>query len=94
MRQHLNNGDTIPQNAKGRRIVVTKEPVGVFAAITPWNFPAAMITRKVAPALAAGCAAVTHWRHEAVTAEIEGPVPDGGTVHEPGPPALRPTGAW
>ena len=38
-------GDTIPQNAKGRRILVLKQPIGVFAAITPWNFPAAMITR-------------------------------------------------
>ncbi len=51
-------GDTIPQNAKGRRIVVTKEPVGVFAAITPWNFPAAMITRKTGPGWAAGCTGV------------------------------------
>ncbi|WP_027795046.1 NADP-dependent succinate-semialdehyde dehydrogenase [Paraburkholderia acidipaludis] len=48
-------GDTIPTVANDRRIVVTKEPVGVCAAITPWNFPAAMITRKVGPALAAGC---------------------------------------
>jgi succinate-semialdehyde dehydrogenase/glutarate-semialdehyde dehydrogenase len=48
-------GDTIPAPANDRRIVVTKEPVGVCAAITPWNFPAAMITRKVGPALAAGC---------------------------------------
>lgn len=48
-------GDVIPSPSKDRRIVVTKEPVGVCAAITPWNFPAAMITRKVAPALAAGC---------------------------------------
>jgi succinate-semialdehyde dehydrogenase / glutarate-semialdehyde dehydrogenase len=48
-------GDTIPTPASDRRIVVTKEPVGVCAAITPWNFPAAMITRKVGPALAAGC---------------------------------------
>ena len=48
-------GDTIPQPQPGRRIVVTKEPVGVTAAITPWNFPAAMITRKAGPALAAGC---------------------------------------
>ena len=48
-------GDTIPQNARGRRIVVTKEPLGVFAAITPWNFPAAMITRKTGPGWAAGC---------------------------------------
>ena len=51
-------GDTIPQNAKGRRILVQKEPVGVFAAITPWNFPAAMITRKTGPGWAAGCTGV------------------------------------
>ncbi|WP_206995527.1 NADP-dependent succinate-semialdehyde dehydrogenase [Trinickia mobilis] len=48
-------GDTIPSPAPDKRIVVVKEPVGVCAAITPWNFPAAMITRKVGPALAAGC---------------------------------------
>jgi len=48
-------GDTIPTNGADRRIVVLKEPVGVCAAITPWNFPAAMITRKAAAALAAGC---------------------------------------
>lgn len=48
-------GDTIPGHATDKRIIVTREPVGVCAAITPWNFPAAMITRKVAPALAAGC---------------------------------------
>ena len=48
-------GDTIPAALKDRRIVVTKEPVGVVGAITPWNFPSAMITRKAAPALAAGC---------------------------------------
>ncbi|MFM7417141.1 MAG: aldehyde dehydrogenase family protein, partial [Alphaproteobacteria bacterium] len=51
-------GETIPQNAKGRRILVTKEPIGVFAAITPWNFPAAMITRKAGPGWAAGCTGV------------------------------------
>ncbi len=51
-------GDTIPQPQKGRRIIVTKEPVGVFAAITPWNFPAAMITRKAGPGWAAGCTGV------------------------------------
>ncbi len=51
-------GDTIPENAKGRRIVVQKEPIGVFAAITPWNFPAAMITRKAGPGWAAGCTGV------------------------------------
>jgi succinate-semialdehyde dehydrogenase / glutarate-semialdehyde dehydrogenase len=49
------NGNVIPTVAADRRLLVTKEPVGVCAAITPWNFPAAMITRKVAPALAAGC---------------------------------------
>src|SRR5271156_124992 len=51
-------GDTIPAHASDKRIVVTKEPVGVCAAITPWNFPAAMITRKCGPALAAGCTMV------------------------------------
>ena len=48
-------GDTVPSPWPDRRIVVTKEPIGVCAAITPWNFPAAMITRKAGPALAAGC---------------------------------------
>ncbi|WP_219701784.1 NAD-dependent succinate-semialdehyde dehydrogenase [Marinomonas lutimaris] len=48
-------GDMIPTYAPDRRILVMKEPVGVCAAITPWNFPAAMITRKAGPALAAGC---------------------------------------
>ncbi|MGC8115759.1 NAD-dependent succinate-semialdehyde dehydrogenase [Metapseudomonas otitidis] len=48
-------GDTIPSHKGDARIVVTKEPIGVVAAITPWNFPAAMITRKAGPALAAGC---------------------------------------
>jgi succinate-semialdehyde dehydrogenase/glutarate-semialdehyde dehydrogenase len=48
-------GDTLPTPAADKRIVVVKEPIGVCAAITPWNFPAAMITRKVGPALAAGC---------------------------------------
>src|SRR5213083_1229583 len=51
-------GDTIPTYALDRRIVVTKEPIGVTAGITPWNFPAAMPTRKAAPALAAGCTMV------------------------------------
>lgn len=49
------SGDTLASPAADKRIVVTKEPIGVCAAITPWNFPAAMITRKVGPALAAGC---------------------------------------
>ncbi len=48
-------GDTIPGPAPDKRIVVIKQPVGVVAAITPWNFPSSMITRKAAPALAAGC---------------------------------------
>jgi succinate-semialdehyde dehydrogenase/glutarate-semialdehyde dehydrogenase len=48
-------GDVIPTIGNDRRLVVIKEPVGVCAAITPWNFPSSMITRKVAPALAAGC---------------------------------------
>ncbi|MBW4021530.1 MAG: NAD-dependent succinate-semialdehyde dehydrogenase [Proteobacteria bacterium] len=51
-------GDVIPENLHGRRILVTKEPIGVFAAITPWNFPAAMITRKAGPGWAAGCTGV------------------------------------
>lgn len=48
-------GRTIPANTETKRIVVTRQPVGLVAAITPWNFPAAMMTRKAAPALAAGC---------------------------------------
>jgi succinate-semialdehyde dehydrogenase / glutarate-semialdehyde dehydrogenase len=51
-------GDTIPTNMPDRRLVVLKQPVGVTAGITPWNFPAAMVTRKAAPALAAGCTMV------------------------------------
>lgn len=51
-------GETIPASAVDKRLLVLKQPVGVIAAITPWNFPAAMITRKVAPALAAGCTVV------------------------------------
>ena len=52
------NGHTIPSPTPDRRIIVLKEPVGVCGIITPWNFPNAMITRKVAPALAAGCTVV------------------------------------
>jgi succinate-semialdehyde dehydrogenase/glutarate-semialdehyde dehydrogenase len=48
-------GETIPPTVPGRRLLVEREPVGVCAAITPWNFPMAMLTRKIAPALAAGC---------------------------------------
>ncbi len=51
-------GDTIPEPSKDRRIIVIKQPVGVVACITPWNFPNAMLTRKIAPALAAGCTVV------------------------------------
>ena len=51
-------GETIPAHRKGGRIIVHKQPVGVVGAITPWNFPFAMITRKVAPALAVGCTVV------------------------------------
>jgi succinate-semialdehyde dehydrogenase/glutarate-semialdehyde dehydrogenase len=51
-------GDTIPAQSPDRRIVVIKEPIGVCAAVTPWNFPNAMITRKAGPALAAGCTMV------------------------------------
>jgi succinate-semialdehyde dehydrogenase/glutarate-semialdehyde dehydrogenase len=51
-------GDVIPQHQSDKRIIVIKQPVGVCAAITPWNFPAAMITRKAGPALAAGCTMV------------------------------------
>ncbi|MDX8360648.1 NAD-dependent succinate-semialdehyde dehydrogenase [Cytobacillus sp. IB215316] len=53
-----NYGNTIPASTTNKHIIVKKEPVGVVAAITPWNFPAAMITRKLAPALAAGCTVV------------------------------------
>lgn len=51
-------GDTIPGHQRDKRIIVIKQPVGVVAAITPWNFPNAMLARKLAPALAAGCAMV------------------------------------
>lgn len=51
-------GETIPASVPNKRLLVIKQPVGVVAAITPWNFPAAMVTRKIAPALAAGCTVV------------------------------------
>jgi succinate-semialdehyde dehydrogenase/glutarate-semialdehyde dehydrogenase len=77
-------GETIPAHAKGRRVLVTKEPIGVFAAITPWNFPAAMLTRKAGPGWAAGCTGVIRPATEtpfsslaiAVLAERAG-MPDG-----------------
>ncbi|KAL4979690.1 Aldehyde/histidinol dehydrogenase [Aspergillus desertorum] len=52
-------GDTIPASVPGNRVITVKQPVGVCGLITPWNFPAAMITRKIGPALAAGCTVVT-----------------------------------
>jgi len=52
------NGETLPQFDNNRRLLILRQPIGVCAAITPWNFPIAMITRKVAPALAAGCTVV------------------------------------
>jgi succinate-semialdehyde dehydrogenase/glutarate-semialdehyde dehydrogenase len=52
-------GDTIPGHLEDKRIIVLKQPVGVVATITPWNFPTAMLARKMAPALAAGCAVVS-----------------------------------
>lgn len=52
------NGETLPQFDNNRRLMVIKQPIGVCAAITPWNFPLAMITRKVGPALAAGCTVI------------------------------------
>jgi succinate-semialdehyde dehydrogenase/glutarate-semialdehyde dehydrogenase len=57
-------GDVIPSTFTDRRIVVDKEPIGVCAAITPWNFPIAMVTRKVGPALAAGCPIILKPAHE------------------------------
>src|ERR1035437_5876231 len=51
-------GDTIPQHEADKRIVVIKQPIGVVACITPWNFPLAMITRKAGPAIAVGCTVV------------------------------------
>lgn len=52
------NGEIIPPAKPGSRILATREPIGVVAAITPWNFPMAMLTRKLGPALAAGCTGI------------------------------------
>lgn len=52
-------GEIIPETMPGRKLLVLKEPVGIVAAVTPWNFPVAMLTRKIAPALAAGCTVVS-----------------------------------
>ncbi len=51
-------GEVIPETVRGRKLIVVKEPVGIVATVTPWNFPLAMLTRKLAPALAAGCVVV------------------------------------
>src|SRR5690606_31871091 len=51
-------GETIPASVENKRLLVIKQPVGVVAAITPWNFPIAMLTRKLGPALAAGCTGI------------------------------------
>jgi succinate-semialdehyde dehydrogenase/glutarate-semialdehyde dehydrogenase len=48
-------GDTIPSSVVGNRVLTQRQPIGVCGLITPWNFPAAMVTRKIGPALAAGC---------------------------------------
>ena len=57
-------GDTIPSHGVDKRIITIKQPIGIVAAITPWNFPNAMITRKIAPALAAGCTVVIKPAHQ------------------------------
>lgn len=57
-------GEIIPGHRRDRRLFVLRQPIGVVAAITPWNFPAAMLTRKIAPALAAGCACVVKPAHQ------------------------------
>lgn len=76
-------GDTIPTYKNNARIVVLKQPIGVVAAITPWNFPIAMITRKVAPALAAGCTVVVKPAEEAPLSALA----LAALAHEAGMPA-------
>lgn len=89
-------GDIVPFDRTGRRILILKEPIGVVAAITPWNFPVAMVTRKIAPALAAGCPVVLKPAEQtplsalalAVLAEEAGFPPGVVNVvtgHDPGP---------
>ena len=77
-------GDVIPEPVRGRKMLVVREGVGVVAAITPWNFPAAMIARKIAPALAAGCTVVAKPAEDAPLTSLalavlaqEAGVPDG-----------------
>src|ERR1700747_3003597 len=84
-------GDTIPTYAADRRVLVTKEPIGVTAGITPWNFPSAMVTRKAAPALAAGCTMVLKPAEQTPLSALavaklgeEGGVPEGGLGIVPG----------
>ncbi|MFT8320641.1 MAG: NAD-dependent succinate-semialdehyde dehydrogenase [Bacillus sp. (in: firmicutes)] len=64
-------GDTIPASSPSKRLMVVRQPVGVIGAITPWNFPIAMITRKLAPALAAGCTAVLKPSEESPLSAME-----------------------
>jgi succinate-semialdehyde dehydrogenase/glutarate-semialdehyde dehydrogenase len=83
-------GETIPQNAKGRRILVTKEPIGVFAAITPWNFPSAMITRKAGPGWAAGCTGVVRPASQVMIASSREKTQQSASL-KPGSTALMPS---
>ena len=76
-------GDTIPAPQADRRIIVLKQPIGVCAAITPWNFPTAMITRKAGPALAAGCPMVVK------PAEADAVLGAGASPSWPSAPACR-----
>jgi succinate-semialdehyde dehydrogenase/glutarate-semialdehyde dehydrogenase len=83
-------GDTIPQHQPDKRIVVIKEPIGVVAAITPWNFPNAMITRKCAPALAAGCPVVI----KPPTSTPRSRARSCPNIATPARPASAPTACW
>ena len=67
-------GDTIPGHQPDKRIIIIKQPVGVVATITPWNFPNSMLARKMAPALAAGCAVVSKPAAETPLSAIALPV--------------------
>ena len=81
-------GDTIPSPWKDRRLVVIKQPIGVCAAITPWNFPAAMIARKAGPALASGCTMVCQAGRVHSVFRL-GPCRAGGARRYPGRGAQR-----
>ncbi|MDO3411941.1 NAD-dependent succinate-semialdehyde dehydrogenase [Saccharibacillus sp. CPCC 101409] len=93
-------GETIPASSPNKRIWVTRQPVGVAAMITPWNFPASMITRKAAPALAAGCTIVIKPSEETpftalrlAELAVEAGIPDGVVNVVTGDPAEI-AGAW